>query len=84
MEIAMQTHLRKVGNSQGIIIPASFLDACSLKKDVDLRIEGKTLVIEALKKPRAGWFDNYQEEEVVNGDVWNDTLPDDITEDWEW
>jgi len=56
----METHLRKVGNSQGIIIPASFLEACSLKKDVDLRIEGKTLVIEALKKPRVGWFDNYK------------------------
>ena len=55
MEIVMETHLRKVGNSQGIIIPASFLEACSLKKEVDLKIEGKTLVIKALKKPeRAG------------------------------
>jgi antitoxin MazE len=77
----MHTHLRKVGNSQGIIIPASFLDACSLKKDIDLRIEGKTLVIEALKKPRAGLFDTYQEEA---DDAWNDTLPEDITEEWEW
>jgi antitoxin MazE len=77
----MHTHLRKVGNSQGIIIPASFLDACSLKKDIDLRIEGKTLVIEALKKPRVGWFDTYQEEA---DDAWNDTLPEDITEEWEW
>ena len=80
----MQTHLRKVGNSQGIIIPASFLEACSLKNDVDLRIEGKTLVIEALKKSRAGWFDNYQEEEIAKDEVWNDTLPDDITEEWQW
>ncbi len=37
----METHLRKVGNSQGII--------GSLKNDVDLRIEGKTLIIKALK-----------------------------------
>ena len=80
----MQTHLRKVGNSQGIIIPASFLVACSLKKDVDLRIEGKTLVIEAIRKPRVGWFDNYKAEEIVKDDTWNDTLPDDITEEWVW
>jgi len=26
------SQLRKIGNSQGIIIPASFLEACSLKK----------------------------------------------------
>ena len=47
--IMMETHLRKVGNSQGVIIPASFIEACSLQNNVDLRIEGKTLVIEALK-----------------------------------
>lgn len=80
----METHLRKVGNSQGVIIPASFIDACSLKHDIDLRIEGNTLVIEALKKPRAGWFEHYKTEEVAKDDVWNDTLPDDITEEWEW
>ena len=80
----MQTHLRKVGNSQGIIIPASFLEACSLTKELDLRIEGKTLVIEAIKKPRAAWFDAYKQEEVLKDDVWNDSLPDDITKEWEW
>jgi len=80
----METHLRKVGNSQGIIIPASFLEACSLKHDVDLRIEGKTLVIEALNKPRTGWFDNYKKEREIKDEVWNDSLPDDVTEEWEW
>ena len=79
----METHLRKVGNSQGVIIPASFIDACSLKHDIDLRIESNTLVIEALKKPRAGWFEHYKTEEVAKDDVWSDTLPDDITEEWE-
>lgn len=83
MAAMMETHLRKVGNSQGIIIPASFIEACSLKNDVDLRIEGKTLIIKALKKPREGWFDSYKEEEI-KGDVWNDSLPDDITEEWQW
>jgi len=84
MELIMQTHLRKVSNSQGIIIPASFIEACALKHHVDLRIEGNTLIIEALKKPRAGWFDKYKAEEMTTDDVWNDTLPDDIIEDWEW
>ena len=78
----MHTHIRKVGNSRGVIIPANFLEACSLKDKVDLRIEGKTLVIEALTKPRAGWFDSYQEE--VSDEAWNDVLSDDITEEWEW
>jgi len=78
----MQTHLRKIGNSQGVIIPASFLEACSLKKEIDLRVEGNTLIIEALKKPRTGWFDNYKNE--VSDEARNDSLLDDITEEWEW
>jgi len=46
----MHTHLRKIGNSKGIIIPADFLESCSLNDEVELRIEGKCIVIEALKK----------------------------------
>lgn len=38
--------------------------------------------IEALKKPRIGWFDNYQVEKI--DDTLDDFLPDDITEEWEW
>jgi len=82
MVIAMQIHLRKVGNSRGVIIPASFLEACSLKDNVDLRLEGKKIVIEALKTPRAGWFNGYKEE--VSDDVWSDVLPEDVAEEWEW
>ncbi|NOR80632.1 MAG: AbrB family transcriptional regulator [Methyloprofundus sp.] len=69
----MHTHLRKIGNSKGIIIPAAFLESCSLSDEVDLCIEGKTLVIKSLKKPRIGWFDGYREEIGDNG--WNDMLP---------
>ena len=78
----MLTQLRKIGNSRGIIIPAAFLENCSLNDQVDLRVEGKTLVIEALKKTREGWFDDYQTEERDNS--WNDILADDVTEEWEW
>lgn len=78
----MHIHLRKIGNSKGIIIPAAFLETCLLSDEVDLRIEGKSLLITALTKPRAGWFDGYTED-IVN-DVWNDMLADDVSEEWEW
>jgi len=78
----MRTHLRKIGNSRGVIIPSAFLEACSLSEEVDLRIEGTILVIEALKKPRSGWFDEYQTE--ATDDAWENVLPDDISEEWEW
>ncbi|TXK96289.1 AbrB family transcriptional regulator [Methylococcaceae bacterium CS1] len=78
----MHTYLRKIGNSKGIIIPTAFLESCSLSDAVDLRIEGKTLVIKPLNKPRAGWFDGYKEE--ADDGLWNDMLADDINEEWEW
>ncbi len=78
----MHTHLRKIGNSKGIIIPAAFLESCSLSNQVDLSIEGKTLVIQSLKKLRSGWFDGYREE--MEDNTWNDMLADDVNEEWEW
>jgi len=78
----MRSQLRKIGNSRGVIIPAALLEACELGDEVDLRLEGKTLVIEALKAPRSGWFDGYQPEADSAA---LDALPlDEDSEDWQW
>ena len=78
----MHSQLRKIGNSRGIIIPAAILEACELRDEVNLRVEGKTLIIEAISAPRKGWFDNYQAENDV--DVLS-SLPHDETDDeWQW
>jgi antitoxin MazE len=79
----MRTHVRKVGNSRGIIIPTVLLEACEFGDEVDLRVEGKALVIEALKTYRAGWFDSYQPEEA-NEDALAALPVDEISEEWEW
>lgn len=78
----MRTHLRKVGNSRGVIIPATLLEACELGEEVDLKVVGKTLVIEALKSPRKNWFDGYQAESDT--DAWPTLLSDDENGEWEW
>jgi antitoxin MazE len=56
----MRTSLRQVGNSRGIIIPAALLAACEMGDEVDIRLEGKSLVIASVKLPRANWFAAYQ------------------------
>lgn len=78
----MRVNLVKFGNSKGIIIPSALLDACELKYTVDLQIKGKTLVIAALKEPRAGWFATYvpPDEPESLADI---TL-DEITDEWKW
>ena len=52
----METYLRPIGNSRGVIIPASMLRECNIEHEVRLIQEGARLVIEAVKKPRQGWF----------------------------
>ena len=78
----MRINLVKVGNSKGVIIPAAILATCGLKDAVELQIKGKKLIIEALKQPRAGWFDGYQPEpdEAVL-----DAIPaDEGDSEWVW
>ncbi len=78
----MRTRLRKVGNSRGIIVPAALVSACRLGDEVELRVKGNTLVIEAARTPRAGWFEGYR----ASGDenAWAGLPADDGTEDWTW
>lgn len=58
----MRTSLRKVGNSRGVIIPAALLAACEMGDEVDIRLEGKSLLIAPINAPRTGWFAGYKAE----------------------
>jgi antitoxin MazE len=78
----MRSQLRKIGNSRGIIIPAALLETCALVDEVDLRVEGKTLVIEAAKTLRSTWFDGY--DPLADSALLEDLPQDDALEDWEW
>ena len=53
----METHLRAIGNSRGVIIPASMLRDCNIEHEIRLIQDGARLVIEAARKPRQGWFE---------------------------
>lgn len=78
----MRTNLRKVGNSRGIIIPASLLATCELGDEVELSLVGKKLVIEAVKKPRMNWFSNYQA--AADIDLLDELSVADDQDEWEW
>jgi antitoxin MazE len=58
----MKAHVRKVGNSQGVIIPKPLLDEIGLKAGdaVELKINKKgRLVMSPLRNAaRAGWADD--------------------------
>lgn len=79
----MRTTLRKVGNSRGVLIPAAFLAACRIGNEIEMRQEGRRIVIEPVRNPREGWFDGYQVAE--DGDAWAGVAETRIEdEDWQW
>ena len=80
----MRTVLRKVGNSRGVLIPAAFLAECGVGTEIEMREEGRRLVIEPVKTVRLGWFDGYQAENET--DAWEEemALTPVESEDWQW
>ena len=52
----MQVSIRKMGNSQGILIPKPILKQLGLVDAADLQVNGNVIEIRPLKrKPREGW-----------------------------
>lgn len=78
----MRTTLRKLGNSRGVLIPAALLAECGITGDIELRLEGRSIVIEPAESSREAWFAGYRSE--ADADPWQGLAPDADCEDWEW
>jgi antitoxin MazE len=82
----MKVNLVRIGNSRGIRIPKPVIDQCQLGDTVDLRVEGKRVVIVPLKRPREGWAEAFKAAGAGNEELLLEGLPPnefDHTE-WEW
>ena len=52
----MKVNVVPIGNSKGIRIPKPLLQQCNIDQAVDLRVEGKSLVLTPVRsRPRRGW-----------------------------
>lgn len=52
----MRATIRKVGNSQGILIPKPVLARLGFEREVEIKIEGDALVVrQPAKRTRDGW-----------------------------
>jgi antitoxin MazE len=58
----MLTTIRRLGNSQGILIPKPLLQQVGLEDQAELRVEGDALVLSRPKAaPRTGWAQQCKE-----------------------
>ena len=58
----MQVKLVKIGNSYGVRLPKTVIDACEFSSDLELTVKGKSVVLSAEKQPRQGWQEAIQDE----------------------
>ena len=80
----MQTSLRKIGNSRGVLIPAALLAACEIGDVVEMRVENNRIIIEPIApEQRQGWFNDYKAEKDIDvlADL-NETAVE--QDDWQW
>ena len=55
----MITPIRKIGNSQGVLIPKPVLQQLGLVDNAEMLVEGNTLVLRKPKPaPRSGWAES--------------------------
>lgn len=86
----MQTSLRKMGNSTGLVIPKAVLDELGLKSGakVELRVaDGEVVVRPARRKVREGWEEDARrigaEGLTEEEREWLE-FDDPIDGEWEW
>jgi antitoxin MazE len=83
----MRTHLVRIGNSQGVRIPKRIIEECGLAEQVELRVEGSSVIITPARAPREGWDEAFARMAEKGDDVL--LLPDDLKNEfdeteWEW
>lgn len=79
----MKTHLRRIGNSKGVILPAALLAQSGLGDDIELTAEAGRIVITPAVPNRQSWFDGYHAED--DEDAFAElAVTDADSREWEW
>jgi len=86
MNTSLRAKIINIGNSRGIRIPRTIIDQIGLTDDVELKVEGKTLIVQSIYHPRQDWDDSFTQM-ATNKD---DQLLDELTptqwdeDEWTW
>ena len=79
-----KTNIRRIGNSRGILLPASVLQEIGASDALSLTVDNGRIILEPVREPRKGWFNNasgYQATEEER--AWESAQLSDDSE-WVW
>ncbi|WP_341226229.1 AbrB/MazE/SpoVT family DNA-binding domain-containing protein [uncultured Arcticibacterium sp.] len=83
----MIQQIRKIGNSNGIILPKAFLDALNIDNNVQLELRNNEIIISPIKiEPREDWSAKFEKAiengELAENDLFENLENDFDTEEW--
>lgn len=84
----MRARVVRIGNSRGVRIPKPFIEQAGLGDEVEIAVEGSSLIIRAAARPRTGWATAFR----TMAERGDDRLLDDAgrsttkwdKDEWEW
>jgi len=84
----MRMQIVRIGNSKGIRLPKSVIEATGFGSEVEAELRGAELVLRAVtRNPREGWDDEFAKLIAAHGEpenLWPDDMHDDFERDWTW
>jgi antitoxin MazE len=84
--MTIKTPIRQIGNSKGVILPAGVLKSVGAYSELEMRVEGKQIILEPTTELRKDWFKNVTPESIestAEEREWDEAVLDDDSE-WEW
>jgi antitoxin MazE len=57
----MKTKLIRIGNSQGVRIPQSFIEESGLSKEIEMILKGNEIILRRLEETRKDWEAAFKE-----------------------
>lgn len=85
----MQLQLRRIGNSQGVILPRPMLQQVGIENGIDLEIVDGAIVLRAAKQhPRDGWDESFAKATAAgytaDNDLFNGISNEFDQTEWQW
>ena len=83
----MQSTIRNIGNSKGVILPQNFLKQCFIENEINIEVKDNTIVISPVdNQKRKGWAEAFKEMAKKGEDkpIIPDVFDDENLDDWTW
>ena len=77
-----KTNIRRIGNSRGILLPASVLQEIGASDALSLTVDNGRIILEPVREPRKGWFNNASGYQATEEERAWESAP--LSDDSEW